>query len=79
MIPTKSGAPTLRNYDGATHHEYQLPLRVFETIYCRQEMAPDECNVLNKNENDDDSSIVYSPVIERRLNHKVVTADKLKL
>ncbi|KAL7450672.1 hypothetical protein ACHAWC_002552 [Mediolabrus comicus] len=78
VLPTKSGAPTLRNYDGATHHEYQLPLRVFEAIYCRQEMAPEECNVLNKNENDDDSSIVYSPVIERRLNHKL-RADKLKL
>ena len=78
ILPTKSGAPTLRNYDGATHYEYQLPSRAFETLYCRQvEETPEECEVLNDNDDEDDD-FVYSPVIERRLNHKV-RADKLKL
>ena len=44
LLPTKSGASSLRNYDGATHLSYQMPSKPFETTYCRAVDTPDECN-----------------------------------
>ena len=76
LLTTKSGRPSLRNYDGATHYNYQLPPKSFEISYCRQEETPEECAMLNTDEfvgvvEEDDSTVAYNPVVERRLNHKV--------
>ena len=81
LLATKSGRPVLRNYDGATHYNYQIPPKPFEISHCRQEETPEECAILKSTEefvgvDEDDNTIVYSPVMERRLNHKV-KADKL--
>jgi hypothetical protein len=76
ILPTKSGRPALRNYDGATHYSYQLPPKSFETSHCRQEEMPEECAMLKNtdkfvhvDDDDDNNDDVYNPVIERRLNH----------
>lgn len=80
LLATKSGRPALRNYDGATHYKYQIPPKSFEISHCRQEETPAECAMLKNTDtfmgvNEDDSTIVYNPVMERRLNHRV-KADK---
>jgi len=56
-----SRTPLLRNFDGSTMTNYQITPKVFETLYCKKEIAPVECrnrNVGNRNE-------VYNPVVER--------------
>ena len=76
LLTTKSGRSSLQNYDGATHYNYQIPPKSFEISHCRQEETPDECAMLKSTEefvgvDEDDDAIVYNPVMERRLNHKV--------
>lgn len=40
---SKSGAPLLRYFDSATMKSYQVPHKVFETVFCRKEPTPEEC------------------------------------
>lgn len=40
---TKTSESSLINYDGATHHSYQMTPKGFETVYCRREPTPFEC------------------------------------
>jgi len=40
---TKSGQPALIHYDGSTQHSYQYPPKAWETVYCRREPTPLEC------------------------------------
>lgn len=40
----KFGAPALLHFDAATMISYQLPSKSFESIYCRQDDEPEECD-----------------------------------
>lgn len=42
--PTKAGEISLVHYDGATQRTYQVPPRAWETVYCRREPMPFECD-----------------------------------
>eukprot|EP00581_Thalassiosira_minuscula_P004007 CAMPEP_0183735808 /NCGR_PEP_ID=MMETSP0737-20130205/47687_1 /TAXON_ID=385413 /ORGANISM="Thalassiosira miniscula, Strain CCMP1093" /LENGTH=719 /DNA_ID=CAMNT_0025969657 /DNA_START=170 /DNA_END=2330 /DNA_ORIENTATION=+ len=44
LLQTKSGDPPLRYFDGATMMGYQTTTRSQETLYCRREEVPRECN-----------------------------------
>ena len=70
ILPTKSGTSSLRYFDGTTMRSYQLPTHAFETVQCRQENVPKECEILefDHQENEGNNTAVYSPynpVIER--------------
>lgn len=41
---TVSGKPALIHFDGSTQVSYQMPPRAWETLYCRREPMPFECN-----------------------------------
>jgi spermidine synthase len=41
---TKSGRQPLFHFDAATMMGYQIPSKSFESVYCRQEDAPEECD-----------------------------------
>mmetsp|Transcript_6974 Transcript_6974/g.14557 ORF Transcript_6974/g.14557 Transcript_6974/m.14557 type:complete len:939 (+) Transcript_6974:74-2890(+) len=43
LLPTKSGSPALRNYDGAQHHVYQSPSKVFESNFCLSQENHNKC------------------------------------
>lgn len=43
ILPTKSGKNALEVYDGATQHKYQVPPMAWESVYCRREPTPVEC------------------------------------
>lgn len=71
IYTTKSGDSSLRYFDGATMTSYQIPTRAFETVHCRQEDNPKECdkvlligqavaNVSNE------TTVAYDPVTARR-------------
>merc|ERR1712032_470169 len=67
ILPTSTGRTSLRNFDGATMKQYQLPPRAFETIYCRREGSPEDCNGLKTSmAMNNETSIGYNPVFERR-------------
>jgi len=40
---TRSGAPSLVHFDGATQRGFRSPPRAWETLYCRREPVPFEC------------------------------------
>lgn len=44
-VRTKSGKSPFQYFDGATMLSYQMPSRVIETVFCRQQPMPDECYV----------------------------------
>ncbi|KAL3804429.1 hypothetical protein HJC23_011357 [Cyclotella cryptica] len=44
---TKSGRPALSHVDAATMYSYQIPPKSFESVYCRQENEPEECEEYN--------------------------------
>jgi len=44
-IKTKSGMNPFKYFDGATMVSYQVPPKAMETVYCRQEPRPEECEV----------------------------------
>jgi len=44
IVTTKSNQTTLKHYDGVTQHAYQVPPKSWETVYCRREPTPVECN-----------------------------------
>lgn len=41
---TKSKNPALVHFDGSTQYTYQFPPKAWETVYCRREPTPYECN-----------------------------------
>lgn len=43
IIPTKSGLPSLRYFDGSTLLLYQRPTKRVETVFCRRIPTPFEC------------------------------------
>ena len=43
ILPTHSGSPTLKYFDGSTKSLYRIPTKPFEVNYCRQESSPSEC------------------------------------
>jgi len=43
ILPTRSGSPTLKYFDGSTKSIYRIPTKPFEVNYCRQESSPSEC------------------------------------
>ena len=47
IVKTKSGKPGLRFYDGTVQHIYQVPPKAWETVYCRREPAPFECDYVS--------------------------------
>lgn len=71
IIPSKFGGSSLRYFDGATMAHYQVPSSAFETVHCRQQDAPADCDKRTKDSNASNettnttSSTVYNPVIER--------------
>ena len=46
IYPTVSGASPLKYFDGATMMTYQIPHKIYETVYCRKEPTPDSCLAL---------------------------------
>ena len=46
IIPTKSGALALKYFDGSSMKRYQRPPRAWETVYCRADPQPRECNII---------------------------------
>jgi len=40
ILPTKSGDPALKYFDGATMKSYQNPTKAWETVYCRRPTDP---------------------------------------
>ena len=44
IIPSKSGNALLKHYDGVTQSTYQVPPMAWESVYCRREPTPFECN-----------------------------------
>jgi len=43
---TKSGDRALIHYDGSTQHAYKYPPKAWETVYCRREPTPVECEYI---------------------------------
>lgn len=46
VLPTVSGNPPLKYFDGSTMVMYQVPHKVFETVYCRKVPIPESCEAL---------------------------------
>jgi len=46
ILPTKAGPSSLNYYDGATQKNFQVPHKVFETVFCRTVPTPKECKTL---------------------------------
>lgn len=44
IVQTKSGKHALKYYDGTTHHNYKIPPQAWQSVYCRREPTPFECN-----------------------------------
>jgi len=67
ILPTKSGTSSLRYFDGTTMRSYQLPTHAFETVQCRQENVPKECEILEFDRQGNNTVVYspYNPVIER--------------
>jgi len=42
--PSKSGAPPLKYFDGATMVGYQMPPKQWETVFCRRNPRPKSCS-----------------------------------
>lgn len=45
---THSGKPVLGYFDGSVMRGYQIPHKVFQTIFCRQEPISEECKFQNR-------------------------------
>ncbi|KAL7543476.1 hypothetical protein ACHAXR_012757 [Thalassiosira sp. AJA248-18] len=73
ILPKRTGASSLRYFDGATMSSYQVPSSAFETVHCRQEDVPEDCmgettwlgGAVVANGTNTKSTIAYNPVIER--------------
>jgi len=76
MLPTISGTPILKYFDGPVMVGYQEPPKPFEVVYCRATPIPESC--LSSNEADGHSNAMteegralYDPYLDRHL-HKIV-------
>lgn len=47
MVKTNSNERALVYFDGTTQFSYSIPPKAWETVYCRREPTPFECNYLN--------------------------------
>ena len=58
----------MRNFDGATMRQYQLPPRAFEPVHCRRESSPKGCGGSGTLDGGGggNSPVGYNPVLERR-------------
>lgn len=73
ILKTRSGKTALANFDGATMFDYQIPSRVYESVYCRLPLGEtlEECDRLysgfgpNSNLGNFVLSNPYSPIFER--------------
>lgn len=69
ILRSKSGSSSLRYFDGATMSSYQVPSRGFETVHCRQEETPKDCDKIEwlgkAVAYDTNKTIAYNPVVER--------------
>jgi hypothetical protein len=48
ILPSKSGKPMLKHFDGATMQSYMRPFKTWETMHCRQEPKPEECVIFDE-------------------------------
>lgn len=74
ILPNAEGKTSLRYFDGATMKSYQLPGKIFEAVYCRQQEQPHECkHVPHQGINgfNAPSSFSFSPLLERHVNHMI--------
>jgi len=46
IVGTKSSERPFIHYDGTTHHSYRAPPKAWETVYCRREPTPFECDYI---------------------------------
>jgi spermidine synthase len=46
ILPSMSGLPTLKYFDGATMQAYRIPRKEWEIVYCRRDPRPEECDLL---------------------------------
>jgi len=44
ILDTHNNEPALAHFDGSTQFSYQMPNRGWETVYCRREPIPFECD-----------------------------------
>jgi len=73
ILKTHSGKSALANFDGSTMFDYQIPSRVYESVYCRLPLGEtlEECDRHysgfgpNSNLGSFDLSNPYSPIFER--------------
>ena len=78
---TKSGKPAMHSFDVATMTQYQVPPKVFEINYCRQNASHQECFVdpfivSNATEFREELNVkIYSPAIERHLRVSSMSPD----
>jgi hypothetical protein len=79
ILSSKSGGLPLRYFDGATMESYHLPSSAFETIYCRQEDAPTECNKSRRGGSsvliETNKTVTYDPVTERHFSDNLFPRD----
>ena len=47
ILPSKSGAPLLKYFDGATMAQYRFPHKGTSTVYCRRYPTPVECQLVD--------------------------------
>ena len=48
ILPSKSGLPLLKNFDGATMAGYRVPHKGAQTVFCRSFPTPIECQLLDE-------------------------------
>ena len=47
ILPSKSGLPLLKHFDGATMAQYRFPHKGANTVFCRSYPTPVECHLLD--------------------------------
>lgn len=68
ILPTISGKPALKNFDGTLMESYQNPPKSFELVYCRATPVPDSCKYLlghDKIAIAPEGRKLYDPIIDR--------------
>eukprot|EP00557_Chaetoceros_sp_GSL56_P012726 CAMPEP_0176481324 /NCGR_PEP_ID=MMETSP0200_2-20121128/2757_1 /TAXON_ID=947934 /ORGANISM="Chaetoceros sp., Strain GSL56" /LENGTH=726 /DNA_ID=CAMNT_0017877517 /DNA_START=207 /DNA_END=2387 /DNA_ORIENTATION=+ len=68
ILPTVSGKPALKNFDGTLMESYQNPPKSFELVYCRATPVPDSCKYLlghDKIAITPEGRKLYDPIIDR--------------
>jgi spermidine synthase len=47
ILPSKSGKPMLKHFDGATMQSYMRPYKTWESVHCKKEPTPEECTLFD--------------------------------